>query len=418
VQKGSAPAPYFVEYIRQKVEERFGSSILYTGGLNIHTSIDDGLQAVAEEVVRTGLPQLEAKQTAARKGRSPLQAAVIALNPATGHILAMVGGRDFQTSQFNRSWQAYRQPGSAFKPVVYAAAIERGYSATDLLDDTPLTIHVDARKTWSPENFTRTYQGPVTLRNALAQSLNVPTVRLLSSVGVHAVIDVAHRLGIRSALKPVLSLALGSSDVTLLELTSAYAVFANQGTQLDPLAILLISDSSGRVLYTGSSAPVQALRPETAYIVTHLLRGVVERGTGWKARDLGRPVAGKTGTTNDYRDAWFIGYSPMLVAGVWVGYDDQHSLGPRATGARAALPLWIDFMRKAHEAQERAEFPVPDNILFKNIDPRSGRLSTERCRTSLREAFVPGTEPRTYCDERGIAADEAANLDEAPEEPR
>jgi membrane carboxypeptidase/penicillin-binding protein len=417
VQKGPAPAPYFIEYIRQKVEERFGSSILYTGGLNIHTSIDDSLQALAEEVVRAGLPQLESKQAASRKGSGPLQAAVVVLDPATSHILAMVGGRDFQASQFNRAWQAFRQPGSAFKPIVYAAAIERGYSATDLLDDTPLTVQIDARKTWSPENFTRTYQGTVTLRQALAQSLNVPTVRLLAAVGVNEVIDVAHRLGIRSTLKPVFSLALGSSDVTLLELTSAYAVFANHGIQLDPLAILMISDSSGRVLYTGSSAPVQALRPESAYIVTNLLKGVVERGTGWKARDVGRPVAGKTGTTNDYHDAWFIGYSPLLVAGVWVGYDDQHSLGPRATGARAALPLWIDFMRRAHEGQERADFPVPDNILFKNIDPRSGRLSTERCLSSLREAFVPGTEPRTYCDERGIAADEAAAVDEAPEEP-
>jgi penicillin-binding protein 1A len=414
--RGSAPAPYFVEYIRQMVEDRFGSSILYTGGLNIHTSIDDSLQASAEEAVRSGLLGLESQQNSGRKGSGPLQAAVVALEPATGHILAMVGGRDFQSSQFNRAWQALRQPGSAFKPFVYAAAIERGYSAGDLLQDEPLTVALDAKRTWSPENFSRTYQGPVTLRTALAQSLNVPTIRLLSDVGMQEVIGVAHRLGISSPLKPVFSLGLGSADVTLLELTSAYAVFANQGTRLDPLAILMISDSSGRVLYTGNPSPAPVLRPETAYIMTNLLRGVVERGTGWKARVLGRPVAGKTGTTNDYRDAWFIGYSPQIVAGVWVGYDDQRSLGPKATGARAALPIWIDFMRRAHEGQDRAEFPVPENILFRSIDPRSGLLSTERCRTSLREAFAAGTEPRQYCDERYAGGDDVTVMDEAPDE--
>ena len=413
--KDLAPAPYFVEYIRQKVEERFGSGILYTGGLNIYTSIDDTLQAQAEEAVQAGLSRLETTLRSKRRISAPLQAALVALDPSTGHILAMVGGRNYQESQFNRAWQALRQPGSAFKPLVYATAIERGYRATDMLNDTPLTVKIDAKKTWSPENFTRTYQGTVTLRNALVQSLNVPTVRLLAAVGIHDVIEAAHRLGIQSPLKPVPSLALGSSDVTLLELTAAYAVFDNQGVRLDPGAILTITDSNGRVLYTGSTNPVQALRPETAYIVTSLLQGVVERGTGWKAREVGRPVAGKTGTTNDYRDAWFIGYTPNLVAGVWVGYDDQRSLGPKATGSRAALPIWVDFMRRAHEGQDAADFSAPDNISFRNIDPRSGLLSTERCRSSLREAFIPGTEPRRYCDEAGAPGGEVSIMDEAPE---
>ena len=413
--KDLAPAPYFVEYIRQKVEERFGSGILYTGGLNIYTSIDDTLQAQAEEAVQAGLSRLETTLRSKRKRSTPLQAALVALDPSTGHILAMVGGRNYQESQFNRAWQALRQPGSAFKPLVYATAIERGYRATDMLNDTPLTVKIDAKKTWSPENFTRTYQGTVTLRNALVQSLNVPTVRLLAAVGIHDVIEAAHKLGIQSPLKAVPSLALGSSDVTLLELTAAYAVFDNQGVRLDPGAILTITDSNGRVLYTGSTNPVQALRPETAYIVTSLLQGVVERGTGWKAREVGRPVAGKTGTTNDYRDAWFIGYTPNLVAGVWVGYDDQRSLGPKATGSRAALPIWVDFMRRAHEGQDAADFSAPDNISFRNIDPRSGLLSTERCRSSLREAFIPGTEPRRYCDEAGAPGGEVSIMDEAPE---
>lgn len=412
--KGPSSAPYFIEYIRQKVEERYGSGILYSGGLNIHTSINDTLQDFAEEAVRSGLASLEKNKRSRKRDNAPLQAALIALDPSTGNILAMVGGRDFKTSQFNRAWQALRQPGSAFKPVVYATAIERGFSATDLLEDTPLTVKVDNKKTWVPENFTRTYQGSVTLRKALAQSLNVPTIRLLSSIGIQEVIQQSRKLGIRSPLRAVLPLALGSSDVTLLELTSAYAVFANHGIRLSPASILMITDSNGRVLYTNDSIPAQAIRPETAFLITNLLRGVVERGTGWKARELGRPVAGKTGTTNVYRDAWFIGYTPTLVAGVWVGFDDQRSLGSGSTGSRAALPIWLAFMKEALKGQEPIDFSAPGSIIFRTIDPRTGLLSTERCRSSLREAFLPGTEPRTYCEEKVVAEEEIVIQDEAP----
>ncbi len=417
--KGPAPAPYFVEYVRQRVEERFGSGILYSGGLNIYTSIDNRLQGYAEEAIRRGLDAFESKLKARQKKRSgpgeTLQSALVAVDPATGHILAMVGGRDFARSQFNRAWQALRQPGSAFKPVVYTAALERGYSSSDILSDTPITIQLDARKAWTPENFTRTYQGNVTLRRALAQSLNVPTIRLLTAVGINETIKVARNLGIHSRLRPVPALALGSSDVTLLELTAAYAVFANQGILQQPVTILRITDSSGRTVYVNDALPVQAIRPETAYLITNLLKGVVEQGTAWKARDLGRPVAGKTGTTNDYRDAWFIGYTPTLVAGVWVGYDDQRSLGPKATGARVALPLWMDFMKQAVQGQDPVDFTVPGGIIFKNIDPVSGLLSTERCRSSIREAFVPGTEPRRYCDEGAVPEGIVPVMDEAPE---
>jgi penicillin-binding protein 1A len=203
--------------------------------------------------------------------------------------------------------------------------------------------------------------------------------------------------------------------MTLLELTSVYAVFANQGVRQQPVAILRISDSNGRTVYINDQLPAQAIRPETAYLITNLLKGVVEQGTGWKARELGRPVAGKTGTTNDYRDAWFIGYTPTLVAGVWVGYDDQRSLGPKATGSRAALPLWLDFMKQTVQGQEKVDFSVPGDIIFRNIDPVSGLLSTERCRSSLREAFVPGTEPRKYCDEGETPMDAVSVTDEAPE---
>jgi len=409
-------APYFVEYVRQKVEERFGSSILYSGGLNIYTTLNDELQGYAEQAVRTGLGQIEARHAARKKTPGPpLQAAFLALDPANGHILAMVGGRDFGQSQFNRATQALRQPGSAFKPLIYAVALDRGISAADLLDDTPYTMKIDRKRSWSPENFSRTFQGRVTVRKALAQSLNVPTIRLLEKVGVPEAILYAKKFGIRSPLNPYLSLALGSSDVTLFDLTSAYSVYANHGTHLGPVSVLLVTDSSGRVMYSSDAAPEQVVKPETAFLMTNLLRGAIEHGTGWKARELGRPAAGKTGTTNDYRDAWFIGYTPTLVAGVWVGYDDHRTIGAKETGARAALPLWLDFMKNAVAGRDTEDFSVPDGIVFREIDPATGMLSTEACKHTIREAFLAGTEPQTYCDEAAVFPDEPSIQDEAPQ---
>jgi penicillin-binding protein 1A len=413
----SGSASYFVEYVRQKVEDRFGSSILYSGGLNIFTTINDELQAYAEQAVRDGLDRIEARRSKKNSPTAPLQAAVIVLEPSSGHILAMVGGRDYSQSQFNRAWQALRQPGSAFKPLIYAAALDSGFSAADILNDTPLTIKVDRNKNWSPENFTRTYQGPVTIRKALAQSLNVPTIRLLEKIGVQQSIHYAREFGIKSRLNPYLSLALGSSDVTLFELASSYAVFANHGVRLGPVSIQTIADSSGRVIYASDAMPLQVIRPEIAYLITNLLKGAIERGTGWKAAEISRPAAGKTGTTNDYRDAWFIGYTPDLLAGVWVGYDDHRTIGPKETGARAALPIWLGFMKRALTGREPEEFPVPDGIVFREIDPRSGLLNTANCNPSLREAFLAGTEPKQYCDEKAAAGDDlqVQEQDEAPQ---
>ncbi len=410
--KAGGPAPYFIEYVRQKVEERFGSSILYTGGLNIYTSINDELQNYAEQAVTAGILKIESRHKP--RDKSPLQAALLAVEPASGRIRAMVGGRDFNVSQFNRVVQALRQPGSAFKPIIYAAALDRGFGASDILEDSPLTIKLDRNKNWSPENFSHTYQGEVTLRNALIQSLNVPTIRLLEQIGIDETIRYAKKIGVKSTLQPYVSLALGSSDMTLAELTAVYALFANHGISLGPVSILMISDSTGRVLYTNDAIPVQVIKPETAYLITDLLKGVIEWGTGWKARELGRPAAGKTGTTNDYRDAWFIGYTPGLVTGVWVGYDDQASIGPRETGARAALPIWLDFMKKAYADRASEDFLAPEGILFKQIDPRTGLLSTKNCKQSVQGAFLPGTEPRKYCEETGAAPEEPLLHDEAP----
>lgn len=415
--RGAMPAPYFVEYIRQKVEEQFGASILYSGGINIYTTINRELQRDAEDAVRTGLATVEKRQKSRDDRLSPLQAALLAIDPSTGRIRAMVGGRDYAESQFNRAWQAVRQPGSAFKPVIYAVALERGFSASDILDDSPLNVKLDRENDWKPENFTRSYQGPVTLRKALAQSLNIPTIRLLQKIGVDETIRYAKKLGIRNPLGRYLSLALGSSDVTLLELTSLYTVFANHGIRVEPNAILRITDANQRIISVYEGEPEQAVRSETAYLMTCLLQGVIEHGTGWKARDLNRPVAGKTGTTNDFRDAWFIGYTPHLTAGVWVGHDDQRSIGRNETGARAALPIWKEFMQKAHLGREPENFPVPEDIVFRKIDPRTGLLSTEACTQTIREAYLPGTEPRHYCEEKAERPDEPPIRDEAPGSP-
>jgi penicillin-binding protein 1A len=413
--KASGPAPYFVEYVRQKVEERFGSSILYSGGLNIYTSINDELQKYAEECVTAGLAKIEARHKRGRKAQ--LQGALLAIEPLTGRILAMVGGRDFSSSQFNRAWQALRQPGSAFKSIIYATALDRGFGASDILDDSPLTVRMDRNKYWTPENFTRTYQGPVTLSRALAQSLNVPTIRLLEKVGSDQVIRHAKKFGITSSLTPYLSLALGSSDVSLLELTTAYAVFANHGIKIGPVSLLTITDNTGRVLYATDALPTQVVSPEIAFLMTNLLKNAIAHGTGWKARELGRPVAGKTGTTNDYRDAWFIGYTPSLVTGVWVGYDNQSSIGARETGGSAALPLWLEFMKKAHAGRAAEEFAVPEGIIFKQVDPKTGLLCTDSCASSIREAYLPGTEPRNFTDENTVSGEEPQIQDEAPQAP-
>jgi penicillin-binding protein 1A len=411
------PAPYFVEYVRQKVEERFGSSILYSGGLNIYTSIDEELQAYADKAVTSGLLKIEGRHKSGGTHPSPLQAALLAIDPTTGRIRAMVGGRDFEQSQFNRAWQAVRQPGSAFKPIIFAAALDRGFGAADILEDSPLVVKLDNNRTWSPENYTRTYRGAVTLRTALALSLNVPTVRLFEKIGSDSVVKYARKLGIKSPLNPYPSLALGSSDITLFELTSAYTVFAAHGVRMGPVSILTITDNAGRVLYANDTRPEQSIKPETAFLITNLLRGTIERGTGWKARDLGRPVAGKTGTTNDYRDAWFIGYTPSLVAGVWVGHDDHRSIGQKETGARTALPIWIEFMKRALADREPDNFSAPEDIIFRQIDPKTGLLSTGNCSQSIREAFLPGTEPKKYCDREITTDRDSSSPDEAPPTP-
>lgn len=345
-------AAYFVEDLRQKLQEKLGAKRLYRGGLKVYTTLDVSLQQAAREALQKGLRALERRESSARRRMKPVappvEGALVALDAKTGYIRALVGGRDFSQSQFNRVTQALRQPGSAFKPFIYATALSQGFSPSDLLLDEPISyVAAPGQPPWEPENFDDKFLGLVTLRQALAESRNVPTVRLLEKVGPQKVIAMARRLGIRSPMEPYLSMALGAFDVTPIEITSAFAAIANGGIWIKPTSWTRITDNSGRVLEENRPQVRDAIPAGLAADMTSLLRGVVQHGTGRFAKGLPGQPAGKTGTTNDFQDAWFIGYDGSLVTGVWVGYDDHRSLGYNETGARAAGPIWLDFMAKA-----------------------------------------------------------------------
>lgn len=327
-----------------------------------------------------------------------VQGALIALDVSTGAIRAMVGGVDFAVSQFNRATQARRQPGSAFKPFIYAAALDNGYTAADRLADAPVVYDDPSTgEPWKPTNFEKTFRGWVTVRTALEHSINVATVRLLSKIGPSSAVEYAERLGINPSLRPYLSLALGAFEVSPMEVTTAYGVFASGGIRVEPYAVQVVTDGTGAVVDEHVPSPRDVLRAETAYLVTYLLQGVVKHGTGRVARSLGRPVAAKTGTTNDFQDAWFIGYTPQLVVGVWVGRDDNRPLGDGATGARAAGPIWVRFMQQAMKGLPEEKFKVPPGVRFLNVDRRTGLLSREGCGPKVWEAFIEGSEPTRSC---------------------
>jgi penicillin-binding protein 1A len=323
-----------------------------------------------------------------------VEGALIALDPRTGAIKAMVGGYDFKRSEFNRALSARRQPGSAFKPIIYATAIERGFTPATIMVDSPIVfVDQEQKKVWRPENYESKFFGPISLREALAHSRNLATVKLLDRVGIKNVVEFAKRVGITSPLTPDLSMALGSSSVSLIELASVFGVFANEGIRVEPISVLSVADSSGRVLEEHEPVANEVIAKETAYVITNMMEDVIQKGTGWRAKVLGRPLAGKTGTTNDFTDAWFVGFAPNLVAGVWVGFDDVRSLGDREAGASAALPIWISFMRAAFDVVPEMTFPIPENVVFAKIDPQTGLLAPEGADDAVIEIFVKGTEP-------------------------
>jgi penicillin-binding protein 1A len=418
-----AHGQYFKEEVRRELVERFGWDRVYQGGLRVFSTIDVAMQAAAEAAVADGLKALDARRAAIEARRKKpvlrqpydddqLQAALVALDPSTGQVRAMVGGRDFEASSFNRAVQARRQPGSAFKPFVYATAIEQGFTPATLIDhlnDPVATV----QGAWAPEDEHSTADS-MTLRTGLRTSSNRAAVRLLQEVGIPHAVAYAKNLGVGD-VPSVPSLALGSGEVTLESMTAAYAAFANRGEVPKALVIRRVEDKDGAVLYAAEDSSTRAISETTAYLMSTMLADVINAGTGARARSLGftLPAAGKTGTTNEFKDAWFVGFTPKLVAGVWVGFDRPHTIFANGFAADVAVPLWADFMKSATRGDKPEWLPMPAGITTALVCRLSGQLATEGCahvevadkdgQTDRRsmvytEYFLRGTEPIEYCE--------------------
>jgi penicillin-binding protein 1A len=331
-----------------------------------------------------------------------VQAALLCIESETGNVKVMVGGKDFRESQFNRAIQSRRQPGSAFKPIIYAAALDKGYTPATMIIDSPIVYQdTEHNFTWKPRNYKEKFFGPTLFRNALAKSRNVVTIKILKAIGIDYAIDYATKLGITSKLNRNLSIALGSSGLSLLELVGAYSVFNNLGYRLSPVFITKIVDREGNVIEESSPVREKVIEKNTAYIMTNLLEGVVKHGTGHRVRALNRPVAGKTGTTNNLHDAWFVGYTPCHTTGTWVGFDDESSLGKSETGSRAASPIWLGFMQKVLAGKPVRVFQVPEGVVFSKIDAETGLLPIPESKKTIFECFKEGSVPTEYTKEPG-----------------
>ena len=395
-------APYFVDVAREEIARRV--SLPPSGEVRIHTTLDPRLQRAAERAIRDGLERIERRRPNLEQGRS-LQAALVAIEPASGSIRALVGGRRYLESPFNRATRASRQPGSLFKPIVFLAAFEAeregnlpGLTPASLITDEPTAIGA-AGETWAPHNIDRRFHGSVTVRRALEESLNVPAARVAQYVGLNRVVRVARALGIASPLSSVPSLALGTSEVTLWEITSAFAAMANQGVRVTPTTLGLAQSRDVGASTAPLPPPTRAASPESSFLITHILRGVMSRGTarastGWGLQDVS---AGKTGTTDGLRDAWFVGYTPDLAIGVWVGLDDGRPIG--LTGAEAALPVWAAVMQTAIRQAPPRRFEPPAGVVLAAVDRDTGRPASIWCggRIVIEEAFRAGSEPRGGC---------------------
>lgn len=438
-------APFFVEHVRRRLEQKYGTAAVWRGGLKIYTTLDLDEQKKAEEVMEKALSDFDAKAQLdqdrrlkeLQAGGEPLppevstaplakiQGAFVLMDVKTGAVRAMIGGRD---SHFNRVIQAKRQPGSTFKPFVWAAALNSGMTPATLVDDSPLAFYFDGRdwrllegatdqysinlatqpfaaspdfKIWVPNNFDGKFMGRITLRTALAHSRNIASINLITQVGPPLVVEIARRAGIRSDLEPAPALGLGASVVTPMEMTAAFGTFANGGIAVTPYTVERVEDSTGRVLEAHLPSEREAISPQVAYLVASMMKSVVQGGTGQYASRLKRPLAGKTGTSNDNRDLWFIGYTPDLAAGAWMGYDDFATLGRKDwTGGSTVVPWWTEIMGDVLKDMPKRDFPVPPGITFAAIDSATGLLFGPNCpkKNKFLEAFQTGTEPKKYCD--------------------
>jgi len=400
-------APYFAAYVRQQIESVYGSQAILRGGLSVYTTLNLHYQSIAQRALEQGLSAAEsllasARHTSTYAGRH-LQGALVALDPRNGAILALVGGRSYKENEYNRATQSKRQPGSSFKPFIYTTAFLNGWTAADRIDDSnPQQYTGKDGKPWQPANFERQFFGPTSLRRALAFSRNIVTVKLLNQIGVQTVIAQAKKFAFSGPFRDDLTLALGTSEVGVLEMASAFSVFANGGVRATPFAIKLVKDSQSNVLEQHRPEMTQVISPQTAFLVLSILRDTIDYGTAKVVRRLGfrPPAAGKTGSTNDFTDAWFVGFTPSLVCAVWVGYDDPHSMGKNMTGGLIAAPIWTSFMSEALERATWQDFERPEGVVTVPIDRTTGLLVGKDCRpdTITNELFVEGTQPTRVCD--------------------
>ncbi len=435
---GGTIAPYFVEYVRQILQERYGSQ-LYTAGLNIYTTLDVSMQRAAEISMEEGWAGIEARagfehityqayQDSLEAGVTLpdsamyVEGAFIALDPWTGSVRAMIGGRDFGLSKFNRATQALRQAGSGFKPFVYTSAIASRIPPTYVVLDAPFVTEQPDGTLWRPSNYDGRFEGPMTIRTGLMRSQNMIAIKLAQEIGMESVAQTARRMGIRSEIERYASTAIGAVEVKPLEMAEAYSTFANQGTKVRPFPILRVEDAQGRILWDPQPERTEVLDPLVARVMVSMLQGVVDqpRGTGYSAirvvAGLPREVVagGKTGTTNEYADIWFNGFTPNLLATVWFGMDLPQEIFPRATGAGAPAPVWGNFMRRVYYGDSRSLDPelqesiipvpepweIPDGLVTRLVDASSGKLASQWCpqEEQILEMFLPGTEPTEYCD--------------------
>ena len=367
-----------------------GHAMLPAAGLRWATS--EGYHPLPGEVLEARVKREGDRRSLELTHNNGTQGALVSIAPATGDVRAMVGGLDWNRSQFNRVTQAYRQPGSSFKPLIYAAAMDRGFTPASVILDAPVSYNVGNGQVWSPQNFEKKFFGPTTVRQALTKSRNVVTVKLVSAMGLKYLLAYLPRFGFTRPFPKNLSIALGSAEVTLLELTQSFGVFANLGMRVEPRFITKITDVRGELIEEAPILRRPAISPDTAYVMTSMLRNVIEHGTGTRAA-IDRPAAGKTGTTNDQRDVWFVGYTPQLLTGVWVGYDQDKSLGGKETGGKAAAPIWHDFMTKALDGEPVLDFAVPNEVTLVAVDQTSGQRVTPGAAGSVFQAFKRGTEP-------------------------
>jgi penicillin-binding protein 1A len=413
---GGNLAPYFVEEVRRYLADRYGLDFVYRSGATVYTTLDLDMQTAANLVVRDQMlaqekdhnlrPTWAWYDSAARRDTTIgppryLQVALVAMDVKTGYVRALVGGRDFRHSEYDRATQARRQAGSSFKPFLYTAAIDGGaFTAASIEQDSPVTIRIQGQPDYTPRDVEGKFSGPVTLRNALAHSINLVAVRLILKTGPEAVVRYAGMMGIASKLIPVYSLALGSVEVTPLEMTSAFNTLANSGIRVKPTMVTRVEDSRGTVLEENLPEEQPVLRPASAYVVTNMMQSVLDGGTGYAVRALGYdgPAAGKTGTTDDYTDCWFIGFTPELTCGVWVGFDKKKTIFDRAFGGGICAPIWAEFMKQVKPDSVPADsFAVPDSILTLQVCEVTGELATAICSRVRPEVFILNTEPRTDC---------------------